>query len=67
MLRCPKLGEHISDNMKERMTEMKTNHREPGAMADKMETMNVTQPTDQLAGTPRVWTDNDGRCQELAR
>ena len=45
----PKLGEHISDNMKERMTEMKTNHPELGAMADRMQTMNVTQVTNELA------------------
>ena len=44
----PRLGEHLSDKVQQKMTDMKTNHPELGALADKMQTMNVTEATEEL-------------------
>jgi hypothetical protein len=44
----PKLGEHLS-KVQEKMTEIKTNHPELGTLADRMQTMNVTEATAELA------------------
>lgn len=45
----PRLGEHLSDKVKQKITEIEKNHPELGAMADKMQKMNVTQATEELA------------------
>ena len=42
-------GEHLSDKVKQKMTTLKTNHPELGALADRMLTMNVTEVTNELA------------------
>jgi hypothetical protein len=44
-----KLGDVIPDNMQQRMDNLKSEHPELGALADKMQTMNVTQATEELA------------------
>jgi hypothetical protein len=45
----PRLGEHLSDKLKQKITDIKTNHPELGALADRMQTMNVTEVTDEMA------------------
>ena len=44
-----KLGDVIPDNMQQRMDNLKSEHPELSALADKMQTMNVTQATEELA------------------
>ena len=48
-LRLPRLGEVLSDNVKDRMTKIKTDHPELGALADRMQTMKLTEVTNELA------------------
>ena len=43
------LGGDLSDAVKQKMTKLKTNHPELGALADRMQTMNVTEVTSELA------------------
>ena len=45
----PRIGEHLGDKVNQKMTEIKTNHPELGALADRMQTMNVTEATSELA------------------
>ena len=45
----PRVGEHLSDTLKQKMTNIKTDHPELGALADRMQTMNVTEVTSELA------------------
>lgn len=45
----PRVGEVLSNSMKERITDLKSDHPELGALADRMETMNATQVTAELS------------------
>ena len=44
-----KVGEMMSDKVKQKMTDMKTDHPELGALADRMQTMKLTEVTNELA------------------
>lgn len=43
------VGEVLSDSAKQKIADLKTNHPELGALADKLQTMNVTQVTNEIA------------------
>src|SRR5687768_830511 len=43
------VGEALSNSTKQKIADLKTNHPELGALADKVQTMNVTQATNEIA------------------
>ena len=63
----PRIGEHLGDKVNQKMTEIKTNHPELGALADRMQTYECHGSHKRISSNARVRADDDGRSQELAR
>lgn len=57
----------MSEKVKQKMTDMKTDHPELGALADRIQTMNVTEVTSELAALLDFGQTMMVALQELAR